>query len=153
MNVIFSIIAEKNIKTSGVLVEIWVKIVTFASLKRKILSMNGLKTFLTAIGRSKFLKYALVIVAGVVLVGFVGENSILSHMQNKVRISELDAEIGKYRQLYQADRQKMDRLDRDPKAIEEIARERYFMKHADEDIFVFNEGGAEIDTTDNERVR
>ena len=153
MNVIFSIIAEKNIKTSGVLVEIWVKIVTFASLKRKILSMNGLKTFLTAIGRSKFLKYALVIVAGVVLVGFVGENSILSHMQNKVRISELDAEIGRYRQLYKADRQKMDRLDRDPKAIEEIARERYFMKHADEDIFVFNEGGAEIDTTDNERVR
>ena len=153
MNVIFSIIAEKNIKTSGVLVEIWVKIVTFASLKRKILSMNGLKTFLTAIGRSKFLKYALVIVAGVVLVGFVGENSILSHMQNKVRISELDAEIGKYRQLYQADRQKMDRLDRDPKAIEEIARERYFMKHADEDIFVFDDGGAEIDTTDNERVR
>ena len=153
MNVIFSIIAEKNIKTSGVLLEIWVKIVTFASLKRKILSMNGLKTFLTAIGRSKFLKYALVIVAGVVLVGFVGENSILSHMQNKVRISELDAEIGKYRQLYQADRQKMDRLDRDPKAIEEIARERYFMKHADEDIFVFDDGGAEIDTTDNERVR
>ena len=153
MNVIFSINAEKNIKTSGVLLEIWVKIVTFASLKRKILSMNGLKTFLTAIGRSKFLKYALVIVAGVVLEGFVGENSILSHMQNKVRISELDAEIGKYRQLYQADRQKMDRLDRDPKAIEEIARERYFMKHADEDIFVFNEGGAEIDTTDNERVR
>ena len=153
MNVIFSIIDEKNIKTSGVLVEIWVKIVTFASLKRKILSMNGLKTFLTAIGRSKFLKYALVIVAGVVLVGFVGENSILSHMQNKVRISELDAEIGKYRQLYQADRQKMDRLDRDPKAIEEIARERYFMKHADEDIFVFDDGDAEIDTTDNERVR
>ena len=153
MNVIFSINAEKNIKTSGVLLEIWVKIVTFASLKRKILSMNGLKTFLTAIGRSKFLKYALVIVAGVVLVGFVGENSILSHMQNKVRISELDAEIGRYRQLYKADRQKMDRLDRDPKAIEEIARERYFMKHADEDIFVFNEGGAEIDTTDNERVR
>ena len=31
MNVIFSIIAEKNIKTSGVLLEIWVKIVTFAS--------------------------------------------------------------------------------------------------------------------------
>ena len=153
MNVIFSINAEKNIKTSGVLLEIWVKIVTFASLKRKILRMNGLKTLLTAIGRSRFLKYALVVVGGVVLVGFVGENSILSHMQNKVRISELDAEIGRYRQLYKADRQKMDRLDRDPKAIEEIARERYFMKHADEDIFVFNEGGAEIDTTDNERVR
>lgn len=118
-----------------------------------ITSMKGLKTLLAAVGRSRFLKYALVIMAGVVLVGFVGENSILSHMQNKVRISELDAEIAKYRKLYEIDRQKMDRLDRDPKAIEEIARERYFMKHADEDIFVFNEGGAEIDTTSNETVK
>ena len=115
--------------------------------------MKGLKTLLAAGGRSRFLNYALVIMAGVVLVGFVGENSILSHMQNKVRISELDAEIAKYRKLYEIDRQKMDRLDRDPKAIEEIARERYFMKHADEDIFVFNEGGAEIDTTSNETVK
>ena len=115
--------------------------------------MKGLKTLFAAVGRSRFLKYALVLMIGVLLVGFVGENSILSHIQNKAHISELDAEIGRYRQLYDADRQKMDRLDRDPKAIEEIARERYFMKHADEDIFVFNEGGAEIDTTDNERVR
>ena len=153
MNVIFSINAEKNIKTSGVLLEIWVKIVTFASLKHIIISMNGVKMFIAAVGRSRFLKYALVVLAGVMLVGFVGENSILSHMQNKERIGALDAEIGRYRQLYQADRQKMDRLDRDPKAIEEIARERYFMKHADEEIFVFNEGGTEIDTTNNERVK
>ena len=153
MNVIFSINAEKNIKTSGVLLEIWVKIVTFASLKHIRTSMNGLKMLFAAVRRSIFLKYALVVLAGVMLVGFVGENSILSHMQNKERIGALDAEIGRYRQLYQADRQKMDRLDRDPKAIEEIARERYFMKHADEEIFVFNEGGAEIDTTNNERVK
>ena len=153
MNVIFSINAEKNIKTSGVLLEIWVKIVTFASLKHIRTSMNGLKMLFAAVRRSIFLKYALVVLAGVMLVGFVGENSILSHMQNKERIGALDAEISRYRQLYQADRQKMDRLDRDPKAIEEIARERYFMKHADEEIFVFNEGGAEIDTTNNERVK
>ena len=114
--------------------------------------MNGVKMFIAAVGRSRFLKYALVVMAGVVLVGFVGENSILSHMQNKVRINELNAEINRYRQLYQADRQKMDKLDRDPKAIEEIARERYFMKHADEEIFVFDDGESEIDTTKNERV-
>ena len=153
MNVIFSMNAEKNIKTSGVLLEIWVKIVTFASLKHIIISMNGVKMFIAAVGRSRFLKYALVVMAGVVLVGFVGEISTLSHMQNKVRINELNAEINRYRQLYQADRQKMDKLDRDPKAIEEIARERYFMKHADEEIFVFDDGESEIDTTKNERVK
>lgn len=38
--------------------------------------MKGLKTLLAAVARSRFLKYALVVMAGVVLVGFVGENSI-----------------------------------------------------------------------------
>jgi cell division protein FtsB len=30
-------------------------------------------------------------------------------------------------------------LDSDPKAIEKIARERYFMKEDNEDIFVFSD--------------
>ena len=100
----------------------------------------------------------------------MGENSILSHIQNKVTISELEAEIAKYRSFYETDRRKMDRLDSDPRAIEEIAREKYFMKREDEDIFVtftsnvdwtarikesvdifvFNEDNAVMETIDNE---
>ena len=112
--------------------------------------MIRLKTIIGAIARSQILKYALVIVAGVALVGFVGENSILSHIQNKVTISELEAEIAKYRSFYETDRRKMDRLNSDPRAIEEIAREKYFMKREDEDIFVFNEDNAVMETIDNE---
>ena len=112
--------------------------------------MNRLKTIIVAIGSSQFLKYALVIVAGVAMVGFVGENSILSHLQNKAKISELSSEIGRYRSQYDADRSKMERLDRDPRAIEEIAREKYFMKREDEDIFVFNDENAELETVKDE---
>lgn len=112
--------------------------------------MIRLKTIIGAIGRSQFLKYALVIVAGVALVGFVGENSILSHLQNKVTIAGLEDEIAKHRALYEADRSRLERLDRDPRAIEEIAREKYFMKREDEDIFVFNDDNAVMETVDNE---
>ena len=150
MNVIFSIIAEKNIKSIPILLDIWVYFVTFASIKRKVTGMIRLKTIIGAIASSQILKYALVVVVGVALVGFVGDNSILSHFQNKVTISELEAEIAKYRSSYEADRQRMERLDRDPRAIEEIAREKYFMKREDEDIFVFNEDNAEMETIDNE---
>ena len=43
--------------------------------------------------RSRYLKYVLVVATGVALVGFVGENSILGHINNKQKIAELQEEI------------------------------------------------------------
>ena len=43
---------------------------------------------------------------------------------------------------------KLRRLETDPKAIVEIARERYFMKADDEDIFVLRDDSQE--STENE---
>lgn len=85
------------------------------------------------------LKYAVVVVAAVVIVGFVDENSVWAHYRNKQKISELEAEIDKYRKRYERDNEQLRRLDADPKAIEKIARERYFMKADDEDIFVLSD--------------
>ena len=86
--------------------------------------------------------------AGVALVGFVGENSILAHMNNKERISDLQKEIDEYRGQYETNMSKLRRLETDPKAIVEIARERYFMKADDEDIFVLRDDSQE--STENE---
>ena len=82
------------------------------------------------------------------LVGFVGENSILAHMNNKERISDLQKEIDEYRGQYETNMSKLRRLETDPKAIVEIARERYFMKADDEDIFVLRDDSQE--STENE---
>ena len=89
--------------------------------------------------RSRYLKYVLVVAAGVALVGFVGENSILGHINNKQKIAELQEEIDYYQSQYERDMDKLRRLDTDPKAIVEIAREHYFMKNEDEDIFVLSD--------------
>jgi len=84
-------------------------------------------------------KYVIVIVLGVIVVGFVDENSVLRHARNVSRISELGEEIDRYRGIYERDNDELRMLERNPKAIERIARERYFMKSADEDIFVLSD--------------
>lgn len=86
-----------------------------------------------------FVKYGLVMVIGVLLVGVVGENSLLALLRNKLYISELNKEIEKYDARSKEDMRQIRELDHNPKAIERIARERYFMKHDDEDIFVLSD--------------
>lgn len=101
--------------------------------------MNRFKGALLRVWQSRLLKYAVVIVLGVVLVGFVGENSVWSHLRNKQKIAELENEIERNMKSYEHDMKQLRELDSDPKAIEKIARERYFMKADDEDIFVLSD--------------
>ena len=89
-------------------------------------AFNRLKTFLLRIWHSLFFKYAIVTIAGVAIVGFLDENSFWSHFKNMQRISELKEETEKYNAEYRR---------------EKIARERYFMKADDEDIFVLSDDG------------
>jgi len=91
------------------------------------------------IWRSQILKYAVVCVVGVLIVGFLDENSMWSHMKNRQRIEELKEEKARYQAAFQRDQAQIRELDRDPKAMEKIARERYFMKADDEDIFVLSD--------------
>lgn len=83
-------------------------------------------------------KYLIVIVIGISIVGFLDDNSFLKHMQYDMQISDLKAEIKKYDALHAEDSVRLHELKQNPKAIEKIARERYFMKADDEDIFVFD---------------
>ncbi len=84
-------------------------------------------------------KYIVITVVGVLLVGVVGENSLLAHMHNVNRCHELEAEIGTYESRYRDDMRQIRMLNRNPKNMERIARQRYFMKHDDEDIFVLSD--------------
>ena len=102
---------------------------------------NRVKAFLLRVWHSLFFKYAVVAIIGGVIVGFLDENSFYSHFKNMQRISELQEETEKYNADYRRDQARIRELDRNPKAIEKIARERYFMKADDEDIFVLSDDG------------
>ena len=101
--------------------------------------MNKIKFFLKSLGQHWYLKYVVVCLLGILIVGFLDENSVWAHLRNKQHIAELEAEIAVYEAAYQRDQAQIRQLRQNPKAIEKIARERYFMKKADEDIFVLSD--------------
>jgi len=84
-------------------------------------------------------KYWIVVIIGVLIVGFVDENSLLQHIRNRMAIRDLNTQIDDFNERYERDNAKLKQLRRDPKAITKIARENYFMKADDEDIFVLSD--------------
>lgn len=83
-------------------------------------------------------KYLITIVVGLLVVGVLDDNSFRKRIQYELQISELEDQIEQYNKQYERDSKNLLEIKKDPKAIEKIARERYFMKADDEDIFVLS---------------
>lgn len=93
-------------------------------------------------------KYLIVIIAGVLIVGVIDDNSIRQHIKYQIEIATLRSEIEKYRAEYDRDLRILKEMRKGPEAFGKIARERYFMKAGNEDIFVLSTdlpGSVEID--------
>ena len=101
--------------------------------------MKKVKTILLRIWHIPALKYIVVTILAVVLIGFVDDNSVWHHIRNKQYIAVVEDDIEKYEELNQNNQAQIRELDSNPKAIEKIARERYFMKTDEEDIFVLSD--------------
>ena len=108
--------------------------------------MNRLTVILNFISHYKYL---IVLVVGVAVVGFFDENSFMRRMKLDMQISDLEDEISRYKAENEKDTRQLRDLRRNPKAIEKIARERYFMKADDEDIFVLSDD-EKTNTNNNE---
>ena len=104
---------------------------------------NSVKLFLLRVWHSMFFKYSIVCILGILIVGYLDENSVWNHLKNRQRINELKEETENYNAIYRRDQAQIRELDRNPKAMEKIARERYFMKADDEDIFVLSDDDRE----------
>lgn len=81
-------------------------------------------------------KYLLTFVVFAWLICFVGENSLINRYEQKKEISRLKSEIDEYNRIFENDKETLNRLKSDPEAIKEVARELYYMKTEDEDIYV-----------------
>ena len=81
-------------------------------------------------------KYLIVIIAGVLIVGVIDDNSIRQHIKYQIEIATLRSEIEKYRTEYDRDLRILQEMRKGPEVFGKIARERYFMKADNEDIFV-----------------
>lgn len=98
--------------------------------------MDKLSSIWAFIGRHKYL---ITLVAFAVFIGFFDQNSLLRRAGYMREESRLLDEIEKYRQEYEENTRRLNELMADSGAIERIAREKYFMKKPNEDIFVFED--------------
>ncbi|RRD02710.1 FtsB family cell division protein [Prevotella sp. OH937_COT-195] len=94
-------------------------------------------------------KYWIVIVVGILVVGILDENSFLKRIRLESKINDLKEQVDEYNGQYEKNMNQLRELETNPKAIEKIARERYFMKADDEDIFVLSDD-KQLFTRENE---
>ena len=84
-------------------------------------------------------KYLITIVAFLVIIVFLDENSLIQRAKHRQEIEALTNEIEKYRKQYEEDTETLKELMNDPDAMEKVAREKYLMKKPNEDVFIFEE--------------
>lgn len=84
-------------------------------------------------------KYLITILAFLVVIVFLDDNSLIQRAKHRAEIENLKAEIEKYRKQFNEDTEKLKELTTNPEAMEKVAREKYLMKKPNEDVFIFEE--------------
>lgn len=82
-------------------------------------------------------KYIVAIFIFLLIIGVIDENSWWVRHQRKAEIAFLEEQIKNYEQQYDEYSQMLEALSNDQKAVERMAREKYYMKRPNEDVFVF----------------
>lgn len=83
-------------------------------------------------------KYIVTLGIFFLIIGLLDENNYIRRFKHWREISNLEKEIQHYRKLYEEDNQQLQDINSNPRELEKVAREKYFMKRADEDIYVFS---------------
>lgn len=106
---------------------------TFAAKERN--DMDWLKRFYT-----KYLawinKYVLVTIGVFLLMCLDSDSNLYKRYMYDERIRNLEKEIKFYRDEIEINRQKLNELRTDKEGLERFAREEYFMKRENEDVYI-----------------
>lgn len=85
---------------------------------------------------SKINVYWLVTLLFLALTFTVGDSSLYMRHKYDVKIRSLENEIEHYQKEIKINTEKLNRLRTDKEGLERFAREEYFMKRANEDIYI-----------------
>lgn len=86
-----------------------------------------------------FNKYTVVVAAFLVFLIFFDDHNLIKKNKMKNEIEQLETELKDYRHKLADNREEIKRLRTDTVYLEKVAREKYYMKNENEDIFLFNE--------------
>lgn len=84
-------------------------------------------------------KYLIVFLSFAVFVTFFDEHNLIQRWKSNQKIRQLEAELQFYQEEIKATRQKKNELQSSDQNLEKFAREHYFMKRSNEDIFIIKE--------------
>lgn len=84
-------------------------------------------------------KLSFLIIVFAVHITFFDKNNLVRRLKQHYEIIELKREIIEYKEEYEKSTKLLDELNSNPEKIEKIAREKYFMKKEDEDIYIFED--------------
>ena len=98
--------------------------------------MSKIRSFWNFICRYKYIVAIIVFIA---VVGFLDTNSYFNIAKLEKEASLLERERDNYMSQYERDTKQLHDLESSPKAMERIARERYFMKKPNEDIYIIKD--------------
>ena len=124
--------------------------VSLHSEQKKLKEVSRTNPFYSFLSHNK---YWIVLIIGGLIVGVLDENSFYQRVKYELQISELKEQISLYNSQYEEDEAQLKELRRNPKAITKIARERYFMKADDEDIFVLSDEMEPVTETKDEAAQ
>ena len=85
---------------------------------------------------SKLNKYWVVIIIFLVITFTVGDSNLYKRYQYDEKIRILEQEIKNYQKEIEINRKKLEDLNTNKERLERFAREEYFMKEQDEDVFI-----------------
>ena len=84
-------------------------------------------------------KYMITLGTFLLIIGVLDENSLIQRLSHRAEIHQLNTEIERYKKQYEHDSKLLKEITSNPEALEKVAREKYFMKKENEDIFVFED--------------
>ena len=75
----------------------------------------------------------------IVYVAFFDEHSLLNRFQYKRKLNRLEKELRYYQKELESDMRKLNELKSNDSNLVKFAREEYYMKRSNEDIFLIDE--------------
>ena len=91
-------------------------------------------------------KYLIALAIFVVAIGFIGEDCICERIKRKQEISVLEGKIAEQQQRFDTDNKTLNSLKNDVEALRTVAREKYYMKQWNEDVFLVEDSKTEEDS-------
>ena len=84
-------------------------------------------------------KYAWSLMAFAVWLTFFDQNNLITQIQYRMELAKLEDEQRFYQQEINKVHEDLNELESNPKSLEKFAREKYFMKKENEELFVLVE--------------